>query len=173
MRAQLLKHLAGTQQSNATAGKNAFLDCCTGRVHGIIHAVLALLDLDLGRAADADDRHAARELGETLLELLAVVVRGGLLDLRLDLADASLDVGLLASAVDNRGVLLLDRHLLGTAEHVHGDLVELNTEILADRLSAGENRDVFEHGLAAIAKTWCFHRRHLEATAQLVDDERS
>jgi len=48
--------------------------------------------LDLGRAADADDRNAARQLRETLLQLLTVVVRGGLLDLRLDLADAGFDV---------------------------------------------------------------------------------
>jgi chaperonin GroEL len=60
----LLEHRAGTQESNAAAGENAFLDCRTGRVHGIIHAVLALLDLDLGRTADADHRNAARKLGE-------------------------------------------------------------------------------------------------------------
>jgi len=39
-----------------------------------------------------DHRDAARELGQTLLQLLTVVVRGGLLDLRLDLGDAGLDV---------------------------------------------------------------------------------
>src|SRR2546422_486835 len=61
-------------------------------------AVLLLLDLDPGRAADADHRAAAGELGEPLLELLAVVVGGRLLDLRLDLADARLDVLLLAGA---------------------------------------------------------------------------
>jgi hypothetical protein len=46
-------------------------------MHRVIHAILALLHLDLGRAADADHRDAARELGQTLLQLLAVVVRGG------------------------------------------------------------------------------------------------
>src|SRR4030088_2115294 len=44
----------------------------TGRMHRIVDAVLALLHLDLGRAADADHRDAAGELGEALLELLAV-----------------------------------------------------------------------------------------------------
>jgi hypothetical protein len=37
------------------------------------------LNLELGRAADADHRDAASELGETLLQLLAVVVGGGLI----------------------------------------------------------------------------------------------
>ena len=86
LRADLLERLAGAQQRNAAARQDAFLDRGAGRVHGVIDAILALLHLDLGRAADADHRDAARELGEPLLQLLAVVVGGGLLDLRLDLA---------------------------------------------------------------------------------------
>ena len=81
-----LEGLAGAQQRDAAARQDAFLDRGAGRMHRVIDAILALLHLDLGRAADADHRDAARELGETLLQLLAVVVRGGLLDLRLDLA---------------------------------------------------------------------------------------
>jgi hypothetical protein len=38
-----------------------------------------------------------------LLELLAVIVRAGLFDLRLELGDAPLDIELLAGAADNRG----------------------------------------------------------------------
>ena len=87
-------------------------------MHRVVDAILALLHLGLGGAADADHRDAAGELGQPLLQLLAVVVGGGLLDLRLDLIDARLDVGLLAGAVDDRGVLLVDHHLLGAAEHV-------------------------------------------------------
>src|ERR1700737_4519254 len=57
----------------------------------------------------------ARGLAQPLLQLLAVVVGGGLLDLRLDLGDARLDLALLAGTVDDRGVLFLDHHLLGAA----------------------------------------------------------
>jgi hypothetical protein len=117
------------------------------------------------------DRGAPAMPGGGILQLLTVVVRGGLLDLRPDLLDTSFDVGLLSGAVDDRGVLLIDHHLFGAAEHVHCNLVEFDTEILADRLSASKNRDVFEHGLAAITETRRFHRRDLEATAQL--DKRS
>src|SRR3974390_3362022 len=66
-----------------------------------------------------------------------VIVGGGLLDLRLDLGDARLDFLLLARAFDDRGVLLLDHHLLGTTEHVERDFFELDAEVLADRLAAG------------------------------------
>jgi hypothetical protein len=140
-------------------------------VHGVVDAVLLLLDLDLGRAADADHRDAARELRETLLQLLLVVVRGGLLDLRLDLADPGLDVGLLAGAVDDRRVLLLDAHPLGAAEHVDRDVLELDAEILGDGLAAREDRDVLEHGLAAVTEARRLDGRDLEAAAQLVDHE--
>ena len=131
LRAQLLQHLGGAQQRDAAARQDAFLDRGAGRMHRVVDAILALLHLDLGRAADADHRNAAGELGQPLLQLLLVVVRGGLLDLRLDLLDTRFDIRLLAGAADDRGVFLLDHHLLGAAEHVHSHLVELDAEILA------------------------------------------
>ena len=160
------------QQRDAAARQDAFLDRGASRMHGVIDAVLALLHLDLGRAADADHRDAAGELGQPLLELLAIIVRRGLLDLRLDLGDAGLDVGLLAGAVDDGGVLLVDHHLLGAAEHVERDVLELDAEVLGDRLAAGEDRDVLQHRLAAIAEARRLDGRDLEAAAQLVDHER-
>ena len=44
--------------------------------------------------------------------------------------------------------------------------------IFRDRLGAGEDRDVFQHRLAAIAESRRLDRRDLEAAAQLVDDQR-
>src|SRR3712207_8591857 len=52
---------------------------------------------------------------------------------------------------------------LGLAEHVHGHVLELDAEILADHLAAGQDRDVLEHRLAAIAEAGSLHRRDLEA----------
>src|SRR5258708_7068390 len=83
----------------------------------ISNAAFGLLDFGFSRAADADHRDTACELGQTLLQLLTVVVRGGFLDLRLDLRHACLDVGLLAGAAHDRGVLLVDHHLFGATEH--------------------------------------------------------
>src|SRR3954463_8608314 len=169
--AQALELLGGTEQGDAAARDDAFLDRGAGRMHRVIDAILALLHLDLGRAADADHRDAARELGKTLLEFLTVVVRGGFLDLRLDLGHARLDVGLLAGAIDDRGVLLVDHHLLGATEHGERDVLHLDAEIFRDRLTTGQNRDVLQHGLAAIAEARSLDGGNLEATAQTVDDE--
>ena len=115
---ELADRLLGAQQRDAAARDDAFFHRRAGGVERVLDAVLLLLHLDLGRAADADHRDAARELGEPLLQLLLVVVGGGLLDLRLDLGDAGLDVLLLAGAVDDRGLFLLDDDLLGAAEHL-------------------------------------------------------
>src|SRR6478672_11148802 len=147
---------------------DTFLDSRAGRMHRVIHAILALLDLDFGRAADPDHRDAAREFRQTLLQLLAVVVRGGLLDLRLDLGHAGLDVGLLAGAVDDGGVFLVDHHLLGAAEHGERDVLELDAEIFRDRLAAGQDRDVLQHGLAAIAEARRLDGRDLQAATETV-----
>ena len=61
---------------------------------------------------------AAGQLGEALLELLAVVVGVGVVDLGLDLVDAALDVVLGAGALDDRGLVLGDDDLAGPAEQV-------------------------------------------------------
>ena len=158
-----LDRLRGPQQRHAAARHDAFLDRGAGRVQRIVDAILLLLDLDLGRAADLDHGDAAGELGQPLLQLLLVVVRGGVLDLLLDLADARLDVGLLAGAVDDGGVVLGDRHLLGLAEHLHRHVLELDAEILGDHLAAGQHGDVLQHGLAAVAEARRLHGGDLQA----------
>src|SRR5882672_4540989 len=166
-----LELLGGTEQGDAAARHDAFFNRRTGRMHRVINAILALLDFDFGRAADADHRDAACELGQTLLKLLTVVVRGGFLDLRLDLIDPRLDVGLLAGAADDGGVLLVDHHLLGAAEHGKRDVLHLDAEIFRDRLNAGQNRDVLQHRLAAVAEAGSLDGRDLQPAAQTVDDQ--
>ena len=69
--------------------------------------MLALLELDLGRCAGLDDGNAAGQLGQALLQLLAVVVGVGVLDLaRIWLTRPSM-LGV-AGALDDGGVVLGD-----------------------------------------------------------------
>src|SRR5690606_10875458 len=73
---QLLERsLGGLYQSHAATGDDALLDGRLGVADGVLDAVLALLELDLGGSADLDDRDTAGQLGQALLQLLAVVVR--------------------------------------------------------------------------------------------------
>src|SRR5712664_859766 len=169
--AKPLEVLGGTEQGDAAARHDAFFHRRTGRMHRVINAILALPDLDLGRAADADHRDAACKLGQTLLQLLTVVVRGGFLDLRLDLIDPRFDVGLLAGAAHDRGVFLVDHHLLGATEHRERDVLPLDAEIFRNRMTAGQNPQGLKHRLAAIAEARSLDGCDLEAATQTVDDE--
>ena len=106
----------GVDEHDAAARHDALFEGGTGGVEGVLDAVLGLLHLDLGGRADLDDGDAAGQLGETLLELLAVEVGVGGLDLALDLLDATLDLVGVAGAVDDRRVVLGDDDLAGAAE---------------------------------------------------------
>jgi hypothetical protein len=54
---------------------------------------------------------------------------------------------------------------------VERDGLELDAEVFGDELAAGEDRDVFEHRLAAIAEAGSLHRADVDVAAELVDDE--
>src|SRR5690606_26553970 len=74
---EVVKHTLSAQKGNAAAGDDSLLDCCTGGVQGVFDASLLFLHLGLGGSTDLDDGNTADQLGEALLELLAVVVAGG------------------------------------------------------------------------------------------------
>src|SRR5205814_724788 len=73
--------------------------------------------------------------------------------------------------VGGRGGVLLDDDLLGLAEHVERDVLELDAEVLGDQLTAGQDRHVLEHRLATITEAGRLDGGDLEAAAQLVDDQ--
>ena len=142
-------------------------------MQSVVDAVLLLLHLDFRSSAHVEHSHAAGELGQTLLELLLVVVAGGGLDLRLDLADAGLDRVLVTHAVDDSGVVLVDGHLLGRTEVGERRILKRQSGLLRNHGTSGEDGDVLEHGLAAVSETWGLHCGHFQSAADLVDHERS
>src|SRR5206468_2975601 len=168
---QLIDGLRRTEQGHAAARHDAFFDRGAGRVERVLHAGLLLLHRGLGRGADLDHRHAAGQLGQPLLQLLAVVVARRLLDLDANLLDAPLDRAGLARALDDRGVVLVHDHLLGLPKVLEFDVLELDPEILGDRLATGQGRDVLEHGLPAVPEARRLHRGAVQRPAELVHDQ--
>src|SRR5215467_8643756 len=159
------------QQGDTAARHDALLDRGARGVERVLHAGLLLLHGRLRGGADLDHSHATGQLGQPLLELLAVVVRGRLLDLRPDLLDATLDARRLACALDDSAVVLVHHDLLGLAQVLELDVLELDAEVLRDGLAARQDRDVLEHGLAAITEAGGLHRRAVERAAELVHHE--
>ena len=61
---------------------------------------------------------------------------------------------------------------LARPSHGERHVFELDTEVLADHLAAGEDGDVLQHGLAAVAEARGLHGGDLQAATQLVDHQR-
>ena len=149
---ELVNSRYAANQCYAAARDDAFFDSRAGCVHRIFDASLLFLHLGFGSSTDLDDRNAADELGEALLELLAIVVRGGFVDLSANFLDAAFDLGILTTTVDDGRVVLVDGDALGGAEVFDLHALELDAEVFRDGLAAGEDSDVLEHGFAAIAE---------------------
>ena len=104
---EVVDKLAGSlQEGDATAGDDAFLDGCLRVADGVLDAQLLLLELNLGGCADLDHCDATGQLGQALLQLLAVVVGVGVLDFGADLLDAAVDLRLVAGTLDAGGFVL-------------------------------------------------------------------
>src|SRR3954454_11183554 len=159
------------EQRDTAARHDALLEGRAGGLQRVLDAVLLLLHLRLGGRADLHDGDAAGELGEALLELLAVEVGVRVLDLRLDLVDAALDGVRVAGAVDDRGGVLRHDDAAGAAELRDLRVLELEAHLLRDDLATGEDGDVLEHALAAVAEARGLDRDARKGAAQLVHDE--
>ena len=161
----------GPQQGHAAAADDAFLDGGLGGAHGILDAVLLLLQLDLGGRADLEHRNTAGQLGQTLLQLLTVVVGVGVLDLGTDLGDPTVDVGLVSGTLDNRGLVLGDGDLAGLTEQIETGVLQLEADLLGDDLATGEDGHVLQHRLATIAEPGGFHGGDVDRAPNSVDDQ--
>ena len=51
------------------------------------------------------------------------------------------------------------------------DVFQLNAQVFKDGLAAGQNGDVFQHGLAAVAEARGLDGGDAQAAAQLVDHQ--
>ncbi len=133
--------------------------------------MLALLGLHLGGGTNLDDGDATGQLGQTLLQLLTIVVGIGVLDFGTDLGHAGVDVLLGAGALHDGGLVLGDDDLLGVAEHGHVDGVELEAQLVGHHLGAGEDGHILQHGLAAVAEAGSLDGAGLEGATDVVEDQ--
>ena len=147
-----VERLLRDQQRDAAARHDALLEGGAGGLQRVFDAMLLLLHLGLGGCADLDHGNTASQLGEALLELLAIEIGVGVFDLVLDLADPALDPIAVTVAIHDRRRVLGDDDAAGFTELGELGVLEFETHLLGDHLATGEDRDVLEHALAAIAE---------------------
>src|SRR6185437_7415616 len=168
---QAFDRLQRADQRDAAARDHAFFDGCARGVQGVFDTGLLFLHLDLGAGTDLDHRNTAGQLGHALLQLLLVVVRRGLLDLRLDLRDARLDLLRLTGTIDDRGVFLGDDDALGATQIGDRGLLQRQADFLGHDLAVGEDRDVFQDRLATVTEARRLDGGDLDDAADGVDDQ--
>ena len=133
--------------------------------------MLAFLGLDFGGSADLDDGDTAGQLGQALLQLLAIVIGIGVGDLATDLSDASGHVLLGAATGHDGGLILGDDDLLGGAKHGHVDGVELQAQLIGHHLGTGQDGHILQHGLTAVAEARSLDGAGLEGAADVVQNQ--
>src|SRR5690606_13945906 len=163
----------GANQGHTAARHHAFVNACTGCVQGVFDASLLLFHFDFGGRTDLDHRNTASQLGQTLLQFFLVVVGRGVFDLLADLQHARFDVGLSAGTVDDGGVVLGQNHALGVTQVLQGGAFQAQADFFADPGTAREDRNVLQHGRAAIAAARRINGSPLHDAAQVVDHQGS
>src|ERR1700733_11983391 len=138
----------------------------------VFHTSLLLFHLGLGGSANLDHRNAAGQLGQTLLQLLTVVIAGGLVDLGAQLLDAAFDRFLIAGAIDDGGVVLVNRDALGAAQVFQAYTFQLDAGLFHQSLATGQDTDVFQHRFAAIAEARGLDCASVQRATQLVHNQR-
>ncbi|CAB4796351.1 unannotated protein [freshwater metagenome] len=133
--------------------------------------MLALLELNLGCGSCLDDCNTASQLGQTLLQLLAVVVAVALLNLCTNLVYATSDLLGVARTFNDGGLVLGHDDLASVTQQVQLGGVELEADFFRNDLTAGQDRDVLQHGLATVAKARSLNGDRAEGATDLVDDQ--
>ena len=149
-----IKRLACAKNGNTAARKNAFLYGRATRVKSIFNTGLLLLHFNFGGRTDIDLRNAAGEFGKTFLQLLAVVIAGGIFHLTLDLLNATLNVLGLACAFNKRASVLGHRDLFRATKLCKREVFKRHAEFFHHCFTANKRGNVAEHFLATITKTW-------------------
>eukprot|EP00754_Rhynchopus_humris_P026020 Rhum_TRINITY_DN14986_c0_g1::Rhum_TRINITY_DN14986_c0_g1_i1::g.130693::m.130693 len=171
---QLVQRLRGVQQRRATTRHNALRHGGTRRVQGVRDAVLLLRHLHLRRATRADHRHAAAQLGQTLLQLLPRVVAGLRVDQLLQEVAALLDRLHAAVARQHDRAVLRHRHLLRHAEHRLVEVrrvVDRRAGVLAEHRRTREDRNVLQRVRLVVTEARRLHGRDLDLAVDLVVDQ--
>ena len=165
---QTIEAVCELEQCAAATSNNSLFDGSTGGVEGILDPQLAVVQFGLRRRADLDDGHTTSELGDALVQLLAVVVGFCGIQLPLDCGHPVSDGGTVVVGGDDGGGFLADGDPPRFAEVLEADGIQAHGLVFADQRAAGEDGDVRKGSLAALPERRSPDGGDLKNTAALV-----
>ncbi len=135
--------------------------------------MLLLFQFDFGGRTHADHGHAAGQLGQALLQLLAVVVAGAVVNFGFDLVDTTTNGPFVAGTTDNGGIIFGRGNFVGTAQIIKRGGIKFASHFFGDDGATGQNSNILQHSFAAITKARSFDGQHVKGAAQFVQDQGS
>ena len=160
------------EQGAATTGHDPFLHRSAGGIEGIFDPQFAVLEFGLGGSAHLDHSHAARQLGNSLIQFFPVVVRIGRLQLPFDRGHPFGHRITVVFCGNDRGALLADRDATGFAQIGQGHLVQGHGPVFTNHRASCEDRDVCQGRLATFPERWRPHSGNLQHASVFVDHQR-
>src|SRR5690554_2382867 len=137
----------------------------------IFHAGFFLFHLDFSSSTYLDDCNTASQFGQTLLQLLFVVIRGGIFDLLANLGHTAFDIRLLASTVNDGGVVLIQNHTLGVTQVLQGGGVQAQADFFGNHGTTGQDGNILQHGFATVTKARSLNSSHFDNATHVVDNQ--
>src|SRR5690606_35215615 len=92
-------------------------------------------------------------------------------DLYADFLHARFDRTVIASTIDDGGVVLVHAHALGTTEVLQGGAFQLQAHFLGNHGTTGQHSDILQHGLATVTKAWRLAGSGLDDATHVVHHE--
>ena len=95
-----------------------------GRADRVVESLLLRFHFGFGWRPHADNGDAAGELGQSLLQFLAVVLAGSFFNLAADLLDACVDPFAIAPSADDCGFVFVHDNAFGASKLFDRDMLE-------------------------------------------------
>lgn len=112
----LVQFLGSVEKSRSSTWNDTLVTSSSSGAESVFNSILEFSNLDVRGSSYLDDSDTSGESSESLLELLLIVFRVGLLNLFLNDLDSLVEVGLLTNSAQNDGVVLGDHDFLGLSE---------------------------------------------------------
>ena len=131
--------------------------------------MLLLFEFNFGVCANLDDTNSTSKLCYALLQLLAIPLRVGGSEFIANLVNAICNFSLISCAIDDRGCIFGDNNATRLTKKIKRYLIKLEADLRSDDLTTGQDRNILQHCLAAIAKTRGFNSGRSECSAHAID----